>query len=70
MMGAVAKLKQSVKSAADIPDKKQQMQRQQQQPKKAPAPSVNCNAWDFHPLVGGLMDLVLMTPAMLFFENL
>ena len=48
----------------------QQQQQQQQQPqqlKKTPAPSTGTfhpctigNSWDFHPLMGGLMDAVMM----------
>jgi hypothetical protein len=64
-MGAVATLKHTVKSATETADKQQQAQRQQQ-PKKSPSSAAfqpvsiaNCNAWDFHPLIGGLMDSVM-----------
>jgi hypothetical protein len=76
MMSAVAKLKQAVKSATEVHDTQQrfdaqqQHQQQQQQPqqlKKTPAPSTGTfhpcmigNSWDFHPLLGGLMDAVMM----------
>ena len=72
LMGAVATLKQTAKSAADSLDTHQrsgghQVQQQRQQT-KAPAPpaggflpahTAGCNAWDFHPLIGGLMDAVM-----------
>jgi hypothetical protein len=72
MMSAVAKLKQAVKSATEVHDTRQRFdaQQQQQQPqqlKKTPAPSTGTfhpctigNSWDFHPLMGGLMDAVMM----------
>ena len=71
-MGAVATLKQTAKSAADSLDKHQrsvghQVQQQRQQTKAPtpptggfqPAHTAGCNAWDFHPLIGGLMDAVM-----------
>jgi hypothetical protein len=74
MMSAVARLKQAVKSAAEAHDAKQRLSAQQQQPqqKKAPAavtaafiPCATGNSWDFHPLMGSLMDAVWMMTMMI-----
>jgi hypothetical protein len=74
MMAAVANLKQAVKSAVEDRDQQQQFNAQQQQrqqingappPSAAALPSMNHSAWDFHPLMGGLMDAVIIMTAMI-----
>ena len=75
MMAAVAKLKQAVKSAVEDREQQQQINAQQQQqrqqmngappPTAAALPSMNHSAWDFHPLMGGLMDAVIIMTAMI-----
>ena len=65
MMSAVAKLKQTVKSASEAHELKQRFNEQLQLkktsafPTRTSPPSLTVNSWDFHPLMGSLMDAVI-----------